>query len=109
MNSMQQFWPVVVLVAVGVFLVRLSFFWLMDRITITPTMKRILAYIPAAVLPAIVAPAVVYQGQTAGLGLDNLRIWAALIAVVVAWRTQNIFATIAAGFAMLFLLRILIN
>ena len=100
-----MFWTVTAIVAIGVFLTRFSFFWLMDRITVTPTLRRILAYIPAAVLPAIVMPAVIYQGPSAGLDLANLRIYAALFAVLVAWKTRNLFATIGAGMVALWLLR----
>ena len=38
---------------------------------------------------------------------DTPRPWAALVAVLVAWRTRNVLATIGAGMAALYLLKLL--
>jgi branched-subunit amino acid transport protein len=42
------------------------------------------------------------------LGADNPRFWAGLAAIAVAARWRNILLTIASGFAVLFLLRLVL-
>lgn len=104
MLDMTQFWPVVICLGIGTFLIRYSFILIMDRLTISDNVRRMLRFIPAAVLPALVVPAILLHrnGVTGFAGWD--RLIAALIAVAVAWRTRNILATIGSGMAALWLL-----
>jgi branched-subunit amino acid transport protein len=59
------------------------------------------------VLPALIVPEVLFHGNPANLPFDAARLVAALVATLVAWRTKNMLATIAAGMAALFLLKLL--
>lgn len=103
--GLNHIWTLIALVAAGVFVVRFSFFVIMDRIAITAGLRRVLTFIPAAVLPTIIVPSVVFKGSTPGLDPANLRLYAAAIAVYVAWNTKNLFATIGAGMAALWVLK----
>ncbi|NLF53668.1 MAG: AzlD domain-containing protein, partial [Thauera phenolivorans] len=46
-------------------------------------------------------------GGEVTIALDGPRPWAALVAAAVAWRSRSVFATIGAGMATLYLLKIL--
>jgi branched-subunit amino acid transport protein len=67
-----------------------------------PLLGRWLRFVPAAVLAAIVAPAALApEGR---LTID-IRAWAVLIGVVVAWRTRSVLWTIVGGLAAFYLIR----
>ena len=99
-------WTVIILVGVGTFLIRLSFFVLFEYLETVPEgLERALRFVPAAVLAALVAPAVVVVDGSPAVSLANGRLLAAGLAVVVAWRTESVLATIAVGMATLVGLR----
>lgn len=97
MVDMSTYWPVALGVGVGTFLIRLSFILIMDKITLPKAIHRMLRFIPASVLSALVVPAVLLHknGVTTFAGWE--RLFAALLAVLVAWKTKNVLATIATG------------
>ncbi|BDQ38356.1 hypothetical protein SYK_27160 [Pseudodesulfovibrio nedwellii] len=102
MLDMSDYWPVVLGIGVGVFLIRYSFILIIDKVTLPEMVQRMLRYIPASVLPALIVPAVLLHkdgGVTTFAGWDQLA--AALIAVLVAWKTRNMLATIASGMIVL--------
>ena len=91
-------WTVIALVGVGTFLIRLSFFVLFEYLeTVPESLERALRVVPAAVLAALVAPAVVVVDGSPAVSPGNERLLAAGLAVVVAWRTESVLATIVAG------------
>ena len=95
-------WTVIVLIGVGTFLIRLSFFVLFEYLETVPEgLERALRFVPAAVLAALVAPAVIVVDGTPAVSPGNERLLAAGLAVVVAWRTESVLATIAVGMAAL--------
>ena len=91
------------LVAAGVltFLTRLSFIALLGRFELPPLAARALRFVPPAVLSAIIFPELVLRGGELQLGWRNARLLAGLGAALVAWRTRNVFLTIAVGMAAL--------
>lgn len=99
-------WALVVLIGVGTWMIRLSFVALFGRVdTIPPTVMRILALIPAAVLAAIVAPALTHSSGSLDLGTD--RFFAGVMAALVARRTKNVLATIGVGMGALWILQLI--
>ena len=108
MTAATEVWAIVVAVGVGTFCIRFSFIYLFEYLSEVPDgLERALRLVPAAVLSALVVPAVVVDGSPA-LSLDNGRLLAAGAAAVVAWRTENILATIAVGMAVLLGLRLVV-
>lgn len=104
--STQAIWMMVGAVAVGTWLLRLSFIALLGRVEqVPPQVSRILRLIPAAVLAAITAPALTHS--TGAFDLGTARFAAGVIAALVAWRTRNVLATIGAGMGALWLLQAL--
>jgi branched-subunit amino acid transport protein len=104
-----EIWITILLAGLLTFLIRGSFIFLMGRWQMPEWLGRALRFVPPAVLSAIVFPEVLYQNGTLNIAAGNLRLWAALLAALVAWRTRNIFLTILAGMAGLYLLTWLVK
>lgn len=101
-------WGVVFAIGVVTFLVRVSFIALFGRLdTVPPRVKQALQFVPAAVLAALVAPSLVTIEPTLAATLTNPRLLAAAAAAAVAWRTENILATIGVGMVAFWALRFL--
>ena len=68
--------------------------------------ESILHYVPIAVLTAIIIPEVILNPMTKEIFiLDNLRLPAAIFAVVVAFFTRQVVATIGSGLVALWVLQ----
>lgn len=91
------------------FAIRFSFIGLQGRQEFPVGVKRALRFVPASVLAAIVWPAIFAPDHQFDLSPGNVRIYAALLAAIVAWRTRNILATLATGMAALWLLQAAIH
>jgi branched-subunit amino acid transport protein len=102
-------WGAIVAIGVVTFLIRVSFIALFGRLdTVPPRVERALRFVPAAVLSALVAPALVTIEPTVVETLTNDRLVAGAVAAAVAWRTENVFATIGIGMLALWTLRFLV-
>lgn len=89
------------------FLTRLSFILLLGRVETPEWLTRGLRYVPSAVLSAIVFQEVLIRDGALALSFDNLRLPAALLAGLIAWRSGNTLLTIAAGMVALWSLQLL--
>ena len=100
----------ITLVAIGLitFAWRVSFVALWKRLSIPDVVERALRFVPAAVLAAIVAPELIAPNDAIEISFGNARLLAGIAAGLVAWRTQNMFATIGVGMAALWALEALI-
>ncbi|MFP4558090.1 MAG: AzlD domain-containing protein, partial [Archaeoglobaceae archaeon] len=91
-------WLIFIAAGIGTFLLRLSFIFLMGRLSDVPSnIERVLRFVPAAVLTALVVPAIVYMDGSLAIGMENEKLFAGTLAAVVAWRTRNMLATIGIG------------
>ena len=106
---MGKIWLTIGLAGLLTFLTRLSFIYLLGRWQPPAWLERSLRFVPPAVLSAIIFPEVLLHDGISSLAFNNLRLWAALVAALVAWRTRNILLTIAAGMGALYLLTWLIH
>jgi branched-subunit amino acid transport protein len=70
---------------------------------------RALTFVPVAVLSAITLPEILVQNDAVNLSLLNPRLIAGIIAVIVAWRTKNVWATIAVGMLVLWGMQLLLG
>lgn len=100
-------WMLVTIAGMGLitYSIRLSLFLLPERVVLPPWLLRALRYVPAAVLSAIIAPELLQPGGTLDLSLGNDRLLAGLAAMLIAWRTRNVFLTVAVGLVLLWLLQ----
>lgn len=101
MSQTAILWFTILAAGVLTFLTRLSFIALHERIRLPEWVTRALTFVPIAVLSAIILPELVIQDNALYLALGNFRLWAGLAAAVVAWRTKNVWLTIAVGMLVL--------
>jgi branched-subunit amino acid transport protein len=87
------------------FATRLSFIFLLGRITAPPWFMRALRYVPVAVLSAIIVPETITWQGAVDLSWRNPQIWAAAVAILVALRVKNVLVIIGAGMVALLFFR----
>jgi branched-subunit amino acid transport protein len=93
---MNPVWATILLAGAGTFAMRASFIAAADRLVdLPPWAQRILRQIPPAALASIVLPALVRPDGE--LDLTHPRFIAGIIAALVAWRTNNVVATLVVG------------
>ncbi|MCP3973898.1 MAG: AzlD domain-containing protein [bacterium] len=97
-------WLIVLLVALGTYLTRLSFIGILGDREIPTSIERPLRLVAPAAIAAIAIPELIAPAGPVDLSFDNLRLFAGLIAIVVAWKTRSIGWTIATGMTSLWLL-----
>ena len=102
-------WLTILAIGVLTFGIRLSFIALTDRIALPPFALRVLRFVPVAVLTAIIVPELVLPSGTLDLSLNNARLIAGALAVVVAWRTRNVALTLVVGMVALWLLQFVLH
>ena len=106
-------WLIVLVGGIGTFALKASFVVVVGRVDeIPPRVERALEFVPAAVLAALVVPAVLAVEATGGVATlpavsYSPKLPAAALAALVAWKTENVPATIAAGMAALWTLEAL--
>ena len=90
-------WLIIVIVGVGTIITRLSFIGILGRFGVPAFIERPLRFVAPAALAAIAIPAVVAPEGAVDVGVGSLRLVAALVAILVAWKTRAIGPTIVAG------------
>ena len=90
------------------FATRLSFIALLGGAAVPPLLQRALRFVPPAVLSAIVFMEVVVRDGAPDIGARNVRLLAAAVAAVVAWRTRNVLLTVAVGMGALWAVQALL-
>jgi branched-subunit amino acid transport protein len=70
---------------------------LLSSRSLPPLVIAWLRYIPVAVLSAMLLPSLVVQNHQLDLSAGNFFLWAALPALLVAWKTRSLFAPVLVG------------
>ncbi len=79
---------------------------LAERLPRSPWLISFLRFVPVAVLSAITALVVLFPNDQLNLSpLNNPRILAGAVAILVAWRTRSMLATFAVGMVVLWILQ----
>jgi branched-subunit amino acid transport protein len=71
-------------------------------------LQKLLNYSSPAVLTAIWAPIVFTPHQALWLSSDNPYLWAATLAVVIAWKTKNVLMTTVVSMSVFLLLNLIV-
>lgn len=103
-----QIWTVVILVALGTYLIRFSFIGLIGDRELPAWVLRHLRYTPVAVLPGLVAPLVLWPEATGGV-FDAPRLTAAAVTVLLGVVFKNLMVAILGGGATLVLMLMLVG
>ena len=104
-----EVWLAIVVIGVATYGFRLSFIHLFGRIDEVPArIRRPLRYVPPAVLAALVLPNLVTVRPSVVATLADERLIAGAVAGVIAWRTEDVTATIAGGMVTLWLFRFVV-
>lgn len=100
-------WATVVGMGAVTYAIRLSVLVFISHHALPRLVREALRYLLPAVLVAIIVPAVLYVGEDEAFSatLDNERLLAALAACAIAWATKNVWLTVSAGMACLWLLQ----
>lgn len=96
-------WGLILGMAAIAFLARATFILPGSRLQLPPTVERVLRYAPAAALVAIIIPDLFRVDGVVTLSIENPRVYAGVVAFVVAAWTRNILLTIVCGMAALLL------
>lgn len=99
-----RIWLTIGLVALLTLLERASFVLFLSRWEMPDWFVQALRYVPVAVFPALIAPLFLMTEGQLDLSLANPRLIGGLVGLLVAWRTQNLLATLAAGMGSLWLM-----
>jgi branched-subunit amino acid transport protein len=102
---MDKIWITLAIAGLLTFLIRLSFFLLLERWTPPAIFRRGLRFVPTAVLSAFIFPELLSSKGSLYLTLVNPRLLAGLVAALVAWRTRNAAVTVFVGLIMLWVLQ----
>ncbi len=105
MNNTALLWITLIAAGLITYAFRLSFILLLGRIQLSALVRRALRFVPPAALTAIIFPELLIRDGELAVGLDNPRLLAGLLAIVVAWRTKSILWTIGVGMVALWLLQ----
>ena len=98
-------WLLIAGLALVSFISRAFFILPGSRLKLPPAVERVLRYSPAAALVAIIVPDVARIDGLVTMSLDNPRVVAAVVAVVVGAWSRNILLTIVCGMLALFAVR----
>jgi len=99
-------WLVMIAGGLVTFGMRFSLIYLFGRFDIPETMRRAFHFVPPAVFSAIIFPELFYSNGVLNIALDNPRMLAGLVAILVAWFSKNTLLTILVGMLALLILQI---
>ena len=100
-------WLIILGVAAGTYLIRLSFIQAWQWIGVPDELARALRFVPPAVFAALILPALLAPGGPVDLSPGNLRLVAGALAAVVAWYSRSVLLTLAVGMGALWTLKAL--
>lgn len=83
--------------AIVTYVPRLLPAWFLREKQLPPFLVAWLRFVPVAVLAALLLPSLLVQGDRINLSIDNLYLWAALPAGLVAWKKKSLFGTVICG------------
>lgn len=79
--------------------------WFLRDKQLPPFLVAWLRYIPVAVLAALLLPSLLIEGDRINFSTSNLYLWAAIPAILVAWKKKSLFGTVIIGMLVVAILR----
>ena len=90
-------WISIIIAGILTYLTRMTMIVLIDRDMLGDKIKAVLEYVPSAVFPAIIFPGIFINDYGQFIEMDDPKIFAAIVAVIVGYFSRNIIATILSG------------
>ena len=90
-------WLSIIIAGILTYFTRMTMIALVSRDMLGDRIKAVLAYVPSAVFPAIIFPAIFINDYGNFIEMNDPKIFAAIIAIVVGYFSRNVIATILSG------------
>ena len=97
-------WLSIIVAGILTYFTRMTMIALIDRDMLGDKIKAVLEYVPSAVFPAIIFPAIFINDYGLFVEINDPKIFAAIVAVIVGYLSKNIIATISSGLVSYWLL-----
>ena len=90
-------WLSIIIAGILTYFTRMTMIALVSRDMLGDRIKEVLAYVPSAVFPAIIFPAIFINDYGTFIEMNDPKIFAAIIAIIVGYFSRNVIATILSG------------
>ncbi len=90
-------WLSIIIAGILTYFTRMTMIALVSRDMLGYRIKAVLAYVPSAVFPAIIFPAIFINDYGNFIEMNDPKIFAAIVAIVVGYFSRNVIATILSG------------
>ena len=90
-------WLSIIIAGILTYLTRMTMIALVSRDMLGDRIKAVLAYVPSAVFPAIIFPAIFFNDYGSFIEMNDPKIFAAIVAIIVGYFSKNVIATILSG------------
>ena len=90
-------WLSIIIAGILTYFTRMTMIALVSRDMLGDRIKDVLAYVPSAVFPAIIFPAIFINDYGSFIEMNDPKIFAAIIAIIVGYFSRNVIATILSG------------
>ena len=90
-------WLSIIIAGIITYFTRMTMIALVSREMLGERIKAVLAYVPSAVFPAIIFPAIFINDYGTFIEMNDPKIFAAVVAIVVGYFSRNVIATILSG------------
>ena len=90
-------WLSIIIAGILTYFTRMTMIALVSRDMLGDRIKAVLAYVPSAVFPAIIFPAIFINDYENFIEMNDPKIFAAIVAIVVGYFSRNVIATILSG------------
>jgi len=90
-------WLSIIIAGILTYFTRMTMITLVNKDMLGDKIKAVLEYVPSAVFPAIIFPAIFINDYGLFVEINDPKIFAAIVAVIVGYFSKNIIATISSG------------
>ena len=90
-------WLSIIIAGILTYFTRMTMIALVSRDMLGDRIKAVLAYVPSAVFPAIIFPAIFINDYGSFIEMNDPKIFAAIVAIIVGYFSRNVIATILSG------------
>ena len=90
-------WLSIIIAGILTYFTRMTMIALVSRDMLGDRIKAVLAYVPSAVFPAIIFPAIFINDYGNFIEMNDPKIFATIVAIVVGYFSRNVIATILSG------------